>query len=90
MKTMTTIHSAEAQYRSQYGKFAGSLQELRVTEVTDGYRLTLSLTPQGYAIHAEPTQYGTTGTRTFFSDQSLQIHQHYGPKPASASDPLVK
>jgi len=55
-----------------------------------GYRYVLAITPTGYTLNANPIAFGTTGGRTFFSDQSLTIHQHSGQEPASLSDPEVK
>ncbi len=110
MKTITTIHTAEAQYFSQFGKFAGTLAELgppasgaagpnaadlipgglATSGEGSGYRYVLALTATGYTLNANPLAFGTTGGRTFFSDQSLTIHQHSGQEPASISDPEVK
>jgi prepilin-type N-terminal cleavage/methylation domain-containing protein len=55
-----------------------------------GYRYILAITPTGYTLNANPIAFGTTGGRTFFSDQSLTIHAHSGAEPASASDPEIK
>jgi type IV pilus assembly protein PilA len=110
MKTVTTIHTAEAQYFSQFGKFAGTLTELgppasgaagpsaadlipaglATSGEGSGYKYVLALTPTGYTVNATPIAFGTTGGRTFFSDQSLTIHQHSGQEPATAQDPEVK
>jgi type IV pilus assembly protein PilA len=53
-----------------------------------GYSFMLTATPAGYAISAVPDQYGITGSKTYFSDQSLNIHQHNGHESASANDPV--
>jgi prepilin-type N-terminal cleavage/methylation domain-containing protein len=110
MKTITTIHTAETQYFSQFGKYAGSLQELGPptsgaagpaaadlipgglanTGEGSGYKYILVITATGYTVNANPDAFGTTGTRTFFSDQSLTIHNHYGQEPASLTDPEVR
>lgn len=110
MRAVTTIHTAQAQYFSQYGKFAGSLVELgppasgaagpaaadlipgglATSGENSGYKFILTLTPTGYTVNANPTTFGTTGSRTFFSDQSMTIHQHSGQEPASLTDPEVK
>jgi type IV pilus assembly protein PilA len=107
--TMRTLHQAEAQYYSTYGRFAASLQELGKPSSgaanaaaadligTDlakgekqGYRYTLQSTPNGYQINADPISYGTSGKRTFYSDQSQEIHAHGGQEPATANDPEIK
>ena len=110
MKTITTIHTAQAQYFSQFGKFADSLVELgppasgaagpsaadlipgglATTGENSGYKYVLTITPTGYTVNANPTIFGTTGGRTFFSDQSMTIHQHSGQEAASLSDPEIR
>ena len=50
-----------------------------------GYKFTLTGTPGGYAITAVPSAFGSTGSRTFFSDQSLVIRENYGQEPATAN-----
>jgi prepilin-type N-terminal cleavage/methylation domain-containing protein len=52
-----------------------------------GYIFTLTATPSGYAVSAVPDVYNTSGSRTFYSDQTMTVHQHYGPEPATAQDP---
>lgn len=54
-----------------------------------GYKFTLQPTSTGYAISAIPTQYGTSGTHTYYADQSMATHQHSGPEPATVNDPLM-
>jgi type IV pilus assembly protein PilA len=56
----------------------------------DGYVFTLAATPQGYTVNATPKVYNTTGRRTFFSDQSMIIHQNWSAEPANASSPELK
>jgi prepilin-type N-terminal cleavage/methylation domain-containing protein len=53
------------------------------------FKFALQATQTGYAITAVPTQFGTAGTHTYFSDQSMAIHQHDGQEAASANDPLL-
>jgi type IV pilus assembly protein PilA len=50
-----------------------------------GYKFTLTGTQGGYAINANPVSYPTSGSRTFFSDQSMVIRENYGPEPATAN-----
>jgi prepilin-type N-terminal cleavage/methylation domain-containing protein len=110
MRTITTIHTGQAQYFSQFGKFAGTLTELgppasgaagpaaadlipaglATTGEGSGYKYVLAVNATGYTVSATPTAFGVTGGRTFYSDQSLTIHQHSGQEPAAASDPEVK
>jgi type IV pilus assembly protein PilA len=104
-----TIHTAQTQYMSQYGRFAQSLQELgpptsgAATQAAadllpgdlakgdkGGYKYTVTGTAQGYQVNAEPTSFGVTGSHTYYSDQSLVIHEHAGQEPATATDPEIK
>lgn len=50
-----------------------------------GYKFTVTGTPGGYVINANPVTYGSSGTRTFYSDQSMVIRENYGPEPATAT-----
>lgn len=102
-----TLHSAEWQYNSQFGRFAANLTELGppasgadsaaganlissdiAAGEKQGYRFTVTGTPSGYTITAVPTS-TTNGSRTFFSDQGMDIHENYGQEPATVSSPLV-
>jgi type IV pilus assembly protein PilA len=54
-----------------------------------GYKYTLTGNQAGYVITAVPEAYGSSGSRTFFSDQTMVIRENYGPEPATAnSKPL--
>ena len=55
-----------------------------------GYLFTMVGSPQGYSADANPQVYNTTGTRSFFTDQSTVIREHTGNEPASANDPEIK
>jgi len=109
IKAVQTIHSGEAQYFSQYGKYAGSLTELGpptsgqpgpqaadiihedlASGVKQGYKFTLAATPMGYTVNATPVAFGSTGSRTFYSDQSMSIRQNSGQEPAGPSSPELK
>jgi hypothetical protein len=48
-----------------------------------GYKFTLISTPTGYTTTAVPSTF--CGSRTFYSDQTLVIHENVGPQPATAS-----
>jgi len=99
LKAVMTLNTAQAQYYSQSGHWAATLAELGepahliprelAAGELHGYKFTLTRTLTGYAISAVPTVFGTTGTRTFYSDQSLIVHEHYGPDPATAASPKV-
>ena len=55
-----------------------------------GYKYTMAATPEGYTINANPTAFNNTGSRTFFSDQSLTIRQNFGQEPATHTSPELK
>ena len=74
---MGVVRLAQAQYRSQFGKYAATLAELgpRVANLIpgslasgekDGYRFVMTATPGGYTLVATPEVFGKTGRRTFF------------------------
>ena len=54
-----------------------------------GYKFILAQTQSGYSVNANPVQFGTSGSHTYFSDQSMSIHEHNGQEPATVSDPLL-
>lgn len=109
VQAIRTIHSAETQYYSTYGKFAESLaalgpptsgnaspaaadliQEDLASGEKQGYKFTLTPVPGGYTVNAVPLAFGTSGSRTFYSDQTMSIRQNFGQEPATATSPLFK
>jgi type IV pilus assembly protein PilA len=50
-----------------------------------GYKFTLNGNQAGYTINANPVSFGSSGSRTFFSDQSMVIRQNFGAEPATAN-----
>ena len=52
-----------------------------------GYKFTLTGNQGGYVINANPVNYPTDGSRTFYSDQSMVVRENFGPEPATASSP---
>ncbi len=58
--------------------------------VKSGYVFTMVGSPHGYTANANPQVYNTTGTRSFYTDQSTVIREHLGNEPASANDPEIK
>jgi type IV pilus assembly protein PilA len=106
---MKTIHTAQTQYYSQFGRYATSLVELGppaggqegpaaanlipgelAKGTKSGYKFTMVGGPAGYTISSVPEVFGNTGRRTFFSDQSLVIHQNWTAEPANAASPELK
>jgi type IV pilus assembly protein PilA len=109
IKAIQTIHTMQAQYKTQYGHFATSLAELGppasgaptataadlisrnlASGEMSGYKFTITGQQDGYAIHANPVKFGPTGTRTFYSDQTLLVYENYDPEPATATSKALK
>jgi type II secretory pathway pseudopilin PulG len=106
IQEIKTIHQAETQYYSTFGKYADSLAALGPPAsgadgpaaanlipkgLSDGkiggYIFIVTNSPTGYSVNANPEIYGTSGGRTFFSDQTLVIRNNYGQEPASVNSP---
>jgi len=104
-----TLHTAQVQYSSQYGRFAASLTELGPpasggptpasadligTDLSlgtkGGYKFTMTGSPSGYVINAIPEAYNATGSRTFYSDQSMVIRENNGPEPATPQSKEIR
>ncbi len=109
IRQIGTIHTAQTQYYSQFGRYATSLAELGPPtsgqagpQASDliprtlsegkntGYVFTVTGTPLGYSVNANPEIFGNTGRRTFFSDQTLVIHQNWGQEPSTVNSPDFK
>jgi len=58
--------------------------------VKTGYNFVLQGGPNGYTVVATPQVFGSTGRRTFFSDQTLVVRENYGQEPATANSPEIK
>ena len=91
-----SINNAQVQYYTQFGRYARSLSELAhssadllpadlATGTKGGYAFTLHSNPTGYTLNANPVKYGSTGRRTFFSDESMGIRANSGPQSATAA-----
>ena len=48
------------------------------------YRFTVAPVHGGYVVNALPASYGISGSRSFYSDQSMVVRENYGPEPATA------
>jgi type IV pilus assembly protein PilA len=57
---------------------------------SSGYLFTVTQTPTGYAVTAVPKAFGSTGRRTFYSDQSGVTRYNDGQDPPTATSPEVK
>jgi type IV pilus assembly protein PilA len=48
-----------------------------------GFNFTITQIPTGYALTAVPKAFGSTGRRTFYSDQTGIIRENWGQDPAT-------
>jgi hypothetical protein len=82
------------QYKSEFGRYARSVTELGPSAANlipadlaagekRGYKFTLMPMAGGYSIQAVPAAFGVTGSRTFYTDQSLIVRQNFGSEPAA-------
>lgn len=55
-----------------------------------GYKFVIQSTPTGYAMNANPVAFGSSGRRTFYSDQSMSVHQNFGQDPAGPGSPILQ
>lgn len=55
-----------------------------------GYRFAVATTPLGYSITAVPQAFGSTGRRTFYSDQTMVTRQNWSAEPAGPTSPELK
>ncbi len=108
MREITTIHQAQTQYYSQFGRYATSLAELGPPASgaagpaaadllpsslsigkKGGHIFTVAATQTGYSVTVVPEQFGSSGGRTFYSDQTLEVHENRTAEPATAQSPIV-
>jgi type IV pilus assembly protein PilA len=69
---------------------ADLLQEDMSTGTKGGYKFVIAATPTGYTINANPVAFGSSGRRTFYSDQSMTVHQNNTQDPAGPSSPILQ
>jgi len=67
---------------------AGLIDDVRASGHRSGYHFVYTRSDNGFEIQAEPDAKGTTGTRCFFSDQSLVIRVSTSCPATAESDPL--
>jgi type IV pilus assembly protein PilA len=69
---------------------AGLIPNSLATGNSSGYVFAITQSPQGYAVTAVPKAFGSTGRRTFYSDQSGISRENWGQDPPNATSPEVK
>src|SRR3984957_7873001 len=55
-----------------------------------GFVFTVVGTPTGYSVTAVPEAFGSSGGRTFFSDQTLVVRNNYTAEPATIASPEIR
>jgi type IV pilus assembly protein PilA len=60
------------------------------TGTKGGYKFTMTGNPSGYVINAVPEAYNATGSRSFYSDQTMVIRENYGPEPATPQSKEIR
>ena len=55
-----------------------------------GYIFTVAPTPTGYQVTAVPEQFGGSGRRTFFSDQTMVIRNNWSQEVANLNSEAIK
>jgi type IV pilus assembly protein PilA len=90
------IDQAETTYRLEHGQYSGSFAELGASLPIDlsgeknGYRFKLKGSPGAFSIEATPSLFGSTGSRSFYSDESSVIRENNGPEPATVNSPDIQ
>ena len=69
---------------------ADLIPESLAAGIHSGYVFTMVGTPAGYSINGDPQAYETTGSRSFFTDHTNVIRQHFGNEPASENDSEIQ
>jgi len=55
-----------------------------------GFIFTVACAPTGYIVNANPESFGSSGRRTFYSDQTMIIRQNWTQEPATDKSPELK
>jgi type IV pilus assembly protein PilA len=92
IREIGTLNQAEMAYHARLGRYAQSIVELGppAKEHKCGCIFSIVRTPGGYSLRVVPEAYLDTGSRTFYSDQSMVIHQNHSAEPATAASPELR
>ena len=69
---------------------AGLIGEELAHGSKQGYRFTLAGNQGGYVATAVPEVYQSSGSRSFYTDQTMLIRENRGPEPPTANNPEAK
>ena len=78
--------SGAAEGPNAAGLIPGSL----ASGTAGGYNFTIAASPSGYAVSAVPKQFGSTGRRTFYTDQTGIVRQNWTSDPATEKSDELK
>ena len=98
ISVLYTISNAQAQYKGGKGNGSyGTLEQLIAEKVVpketmdeSGYRFDVTTSGDKFEITAVPVEYGKSGTRSFFIDQTFRLRgADRNGAPATSSDPPI-
>lgn len=69
---------------------AGLIPGSLASGAAGGYNFTVTQTPQGYGVSAVPKSFGSTGRRTFYTDQTGIVRQNWTSEPATDKSDELK
>jgi len=69
---------------------AGLISGTLATGTASGYNFTITQTPGGYAVSAAPKTFGSTGRRTFYTDQTGIVRENWTQDPATPTSAELK
>jgi prepilin-type N-terminal cleavage/methylation domain-containing protein len=69
---------------------AGLISGNLASGTASGYNFTVTQTPMGYAVSAMPKTFGSTGRRTFYTDQTGVIRENWSQDPATPTSSEIK
>ena len=97
ISAVRSVVTAQVTYSAKggSGSFAADLTELQAANLIDSvlgsgtldaYSLSVSGSGTGFTVNARPLVYGTSGTRSFYSDESAVIRYTTADAAATSSD----
>ena len=100
LSAVRSVVTAQITYSAKAGSgsFAADLTELESAGLVDSvlgsgtleaYSLSLSGNSSGFEVNARPLNYGNTGTRSFYSDESAVIRYTTANAAATSSSPGI-
>ena len=96
ISAVRTVVTAQMTYAARLGSFAADLGTLESAGLVDSvlgsgtmeaYSLSVSGNSSGFLVDARPLVYGSTGTRSFYSDESAVIRYTTADAAATSSSP---